>query len=252
MKKLGEADYTIILGDSRLERLNCRRMYEETGEKYVNLSFGGCTLDEEIFELKYLLPRIKMKRVIFLIDFYTLNKYRNLNRLEKIPDMTNCNYVFDYWNNRRMFEEFIGYVDDLCKIKNASEEQNRDNKDFIAHLQNLISESVPYALNENALDELNDLVKELEKNETEIIFFIPPAYKIFYNEMLANNNFLSVSNNIKQKLPKKIKIYNMQYLSEFTTVEEYWLDNFHLNDSGMRIVENTILGQDNRYIKIEY
>ena len=49
------------MGDSRLERLNCRRMYEETGEKYVNLSFGGCTLDEEIFELKYLLPRIKMK-----------------------------------------------------------------------------------------------------------------------------------------------------------------------------------------------
>ena len=62
---------------------------------------------------------------------------------------------------------------------------------------------------------------------------------------------MPVSNEIKQKLPEKTKIYNMQYLSEFTAVEGYWLDNFHLNDSGMRIVENTILGQDNRYIKIE-
>ena len=99
--------------------------------------------------------------------------------MEKIPDMTNCNYVFDYWNNRRMFEEFIGYVDNLCKIKNAFDEQNRDNKDFIAHLQNLISESVPYALNENALDELNDLVKELEKTKRRLYFLFRLHIKYF-------------------------------------------------------------------------
>lgn len=45
MERVGATDYTVILGDSRLQRVNCQRMYKETGEKYVNLSFGGCTLD---------------------------------------------------------------------------------------------------------------------------------------------------------------------------------------------------------------
>lgn len=253
MEKSNDTDYTIILGDSRLERLNCRRMYEETGEKYVNFSFGGCTLDEGVFELKYLLPRIKIKKVIFLIDFYTLNKYRNLNRVEKIPDMTICNYIFDYWNTRRMFEEFIAYVNHLSVPQNIAKEKIVEgNKDFIAHLKNVINESVPYSINGDSLDELNGLLQELSKNETEFIFFVPPVYKIYYDEMLSNKDYISISNILKHEFSNKVKVYDMQYLSELTVEERYWNDNFHLNCSGMRIVENTIIGKDNRYIKINH
>ena len=253
MEKTGETDYTIILGDSRIQRLNCERMYKETGEKYVNFSFAGCTLDEEVFELKYLIPRIKMKKLIFLIDVYNLNKYRNLNRLEKIPNMTILNYIFDYWNNRRMLEEFIDYIKHFCIQQNTMDEKilnDMENKRFVDHVTNVVRDSFPYAVNQSALDELDILVEELKKRGTEIIFYIPPVYKIFYDEMLIKNNLMVESNLLKQKLLDKATVYDMQYISEFTVENKYWEDNFHLYEDGMRIIENTIIGKDGRYVKI--
>ena len=70
--------------------------------------------------------------------------------------------------------------------------------------------------------------------------------------MLSNKDYISISNILKHEFSNKVKVYDMQYLSELTVEERYWNDNFHLNCSGMRIVENTIIGKDNRYIKINH
>ena len=251
MEKVGDTDYTVILGDSRLQRVNCQRMYKETGEKYVNLSFGGCTLDEEVFELKYLMRKIKMKKVIFLVDIYTLNKYRNLNRLDKIPGMTIQNYIFDYWNNRTMLEELGNY------IKHGDIQHNKikgnivgDKERFYLHFTNILQESFPYAINQEALAELDILVRDLEKMGTEVIFYIPPVYKVFYSEMLEKYNLIQELSLLKQKLSQIAVVYDMQYLSKFTLDDKYWIDNFHLTEEGMLIIENTITGKEHRYLKI--
>ena len=251
MERVGATDYTVILGDSRLQRVNCRRMYKETGEKYVNLSFGGCTLDEEVFELKYLMRKIKMKKVIFLVDIYTLNKYRNLNRLAKIPDMTIQNYIFDYWNNKTMLEELGDYIKFNCiKQNKVNEKVAWDNKRFILHISNVLQDSFPYAINQDALDELDMLVRDLEKKGTDVIFYIPPVYKVFYNEMLEKHNLVSELSLLKQKLSQNATVYDMQYLSKFTLDDKYWIDNFHLTDEGMQIIENIITGKEHRYLRI--
>ena len=251
MERVGATDYTVILGDSRLQRVNCQRMYKETGEKYVNLSFGGCTLDEEVFELKYLMSRVKMKKVIFLVDIYTLNKHRNLNRLAKIPGMTIQNYIFDYWNNRTMLEELGNY------IKHKDIQHNKikgnivgDKERFYLHFTNILKESFPYAINQEALAELDILVRDLEKMGTEVIFYIPPVYKVFYNEMLEKHNLVSELSLLKQKLSQNATVYDMQYLSKFTLDDKYWIDNFHLTDEGMQIIENIITGKEHRYLRI--
>ena len=251
MERVGATDYTVILGDSRLQRVNCQRMYKETGEKYVNLSFGGCTLDEEVFELKYLMSRVKMKKVIFLVDIYTLNKHRNLNRLAKIPGMTIQNYIFDYWNNRTMLEELGNY------IKHKDIQHNKikgnivgDEERFYLHFTNILQESFPYAINQEALAELDILVRDLEKMGTEVIFYIPPVYKVFYNEMLEKHNLVSELSLLKQKLSQNATVYDMQYLSKFTLDDKYWIDNFHLTDEGMQIIENIITGKEHRYLRI--
>jgi len=251
MERVGATDYTVILGDSRLQRVNCQRMYKETGEKYVNLSFGGCTLDEEVFELKYLMSRVKMKKVIFLVDIYTLNKHRNLNRLAKIPGMTIQNYIFDYWNNRTMLEELGNY------IKHKDIQHNKikgnivgDKERFYLHFTNILQESFPYAINQEALAELDILVRDLEKMGTEVIFYIPPVYKVFYNEMLEKHNLVSELSLLKQKLSQNATVYDMQYLSKFTLDDKYWIDNFHLTDEGMQIIENIITGKEHRYLRI--
>lgn len=251
MERVGATDYTVILGDSRLQRVNCQRMYKETGEKYVNLSFGGCTLDEEVFELKYLMSRVKMKKVIFLVDIYTLNKHRNLNRLAKIPGMTIQNYIFDYWNNRTMLEELGNY------IKHKDIQHNKikgnivgDKERFYLHFTNILQESFPYAINQEALAELDILVRDLEKMGTEVIFYIPPVYKVFYNEMLEKHNLVSELSLLKQKLSQNATVYDMQYLSKFTLDDKYWIDNFHLTDEGMQIIENIIAGKEHRYLRI--
>ena len=226
-------------------------MYKASGEKYVNLSFGGCTLDEEVFELKYLMSRVKMKKVIFLVDIYTLNKHRNLNRLAKIPGMTIQNYIFDYWNNRTMLEELGNY------IKHGDIQHNKiegnivgDKERFNLHLTNILQESFPYEVNQEALAKLDILVRDLEKMGTEVIFYIPPVYKVFYSEMLEKHNLIQELSLLKQKLSQIAVVYDMQYLSKFTLDDKYWIDNFHLTEEGMLIIENTITGKEHRYLKI--
>ena len=192
-----------------------------------------------------------MKKVIFLVDIYTLNKHRNLNRLAKIPGMTIQNYIFDYWNNRTMLEELGNY------IKHGDIQHNKikgnivwDKERFNLHLTNILQESFPYEVNQEALAKLDILVRDLEKMGTEVIFYIPPVYKVFYSEMLEKHNLIQELSLLKQKLSQIAVVYDMQYLSKFTLDDKYWIDNFHLTEEGMLIIENTITGKEHRYLKI--
>ena len=118
------------------------------------------------------------------------------------------------------------------------------------HFTNILQESFPYAINQEALAELDILVRDLEKMGTEVIFYIPPVYKVFYSEMLEKHNLIQELSLLKQKLSQIAVVYDMQYLSKFTLDDKYWIDNFHLTEEGMLIIENTITGKEHRYLKI--
>ena len=68
--------------------------------------------------------------------------------------------------------------------------------------------------------------------------------------MLEKHNLIQELSLLKQKLSQIAVVYDMQYLSKFTLDDKYWIDNFHLTEEGMLIIENTITGKEHRYLKI--
>ena len=55
-------EYNLILGDSKLTLLDTERISNISKEKYLNLSYGGCALEESILEFWYIVNRLNIKK----------------------------------------------------------------------------------------------------------------------------------------------------------------------------------------------
>ena len=76
-------EYSIILGDSKFTFLDVKRLSKISGEDYLNISYGGAALEESILEFWYTVKRIKVKKVIFELDFHALNNNWRMDRISK-------------------------------------------------------------------------------------------------------------------------------------------------------------------------
>ena len=111
-----DIDYSIILGDSKLTFLDAQRISKISGEKYLNITYGGCALEESIFEFWYTIKRIKIKKVIFELDFHALNNNWRMDRISKYFDMSYFDmlkaYYLDYYNNRMILKKRIRQLEE--------------------------------------------------------------------------------------------------------------------------------------------
>ena len=87
--------YSFIFGDSRINGIDVTELNRLDGKKYVNLAFGGCTMKESIDEFWLAVSKVQPERVIFEVDYYSLNKRRQLDRIKQIVNMDMFKYFFD-------------------------------------------------------------------------------------------------------------------------------------------------------------
>ncbi|MFV0352851.1 MAG: hypothetical protein ACK5JF_11190 [Oscillospiraceae bacterium] len=97
---------SIILGDSRLAKLDLAIAQEQTGLDYANLAFGGAGFKEQIDILEWAInTNPNLKNVVFQVSFYTLNASYNQDRMviralnNPLVYMTNLGYNLNMLTN---------------------------------------------------------------------------------------------------------------------------------------------------------
>ena len=99
--------YSFIFGDSRVNGADVTKMSRLDGKKYINLAFGGCSLKESIDEFWIAISKSKPERVIFEVDYYSINEERQTDRIKQIINMSLIQYFFDYTNNKMVIDEAL-------------------------------------------------------------------------------------------------------------------------------------------------
>lgn len=69
----------LILGDSRGDYINTRKVMEATGATCINLAYGGGTAYEMVDTFYEAAKKTKVKRVYFCMNFNLYNRYNHMN-----------------------------------------------------------------------------------------------------------------------------------------------------------------------------
>lgn len=242
-------EYSLILGDSKITLLDAERISNMSKEKYLNLSYGGCALEESILEFWYIVKRVNIKKVIFELDFHALDNNWRMDRISKYYELSYIDllkaYCFDYYNNRLMFESLYK---NIKKIK----EQNGDWAERVRNgTLNIEKELKIYEINEEAVLELEKINEYCKNNNIELIYFSPPLYNTVYALVEKHPFLIKELDKIKEKFSGEgAIIYDMQSLSDLSFMDSEWTDVSHFTGKIMRQVEDNIVGDDVKYMKI--
>lgn len=239
-----EDNYVFIFGDSKIENADSVNLKKLDGRTYVNLAFGGCRLEESITEFWYTVSKVKPQRVIFEIDYYQLNKNRQVDRFSKILDVNAVKYYTDYFNHISMLQEMLLEIRGEGRIPDKTHLAETRFDDYLSLIGPVCEKY------EVDIEGLKDVIKVAEfcsKNNIEIIFFCPPIHKSVYKNILEDYGISVKMKAIKKEISKYAMLIDMQFNSELSNKDEFWIDGHHYNGQVMKQVEKNIALVDKKF-----
>lgn len=251
INNLGKANnvkYSFIFGDSRINGIDVMNLNKLDGRNYVNLAFGGCTMKESIDEFWLAVSKTKPERVIFEVDYYSLNKKRQLDRIKQVVKMDAIQYFLDYFNNKAMIDEAIL---NLRKIKSeeVAATVELDKNRFDTYLTQIKAICENYEIDEDCVANLLHIANYCNDNHIELVFFVPPVHRSIYDGVIVFYGIDKKMDKVKERLSKKTVVLDMQYLSKICDEDELWSDGHHYRGSLMEQVEKNVTLIDAKYMR---
>lgn len=230
--------YSFIFGDSRVNGADVTKMSRLDGKKYINLAFGGCSLKESIDEFWIAISKSKPERVIFEVDYYSINEERQTDRIKQIINMSLIQYFFDYTNNKMVIDEALLNLGRLKgkKVQTANLEPSR----FDAYLAQIRAICANYKLDKECLQSLMDIADYCNGNKIDLMFYVPPVHKSIYTGVISYYGIDKKMDEVKKKLSEKAPVLDMQYLSKISNMDELWGDGHHVLGALMRQIEKNM------------
>ena len=177
-----------------------------------------------------------------------------LTRLEKLSkwELYKC-YIFDYFNNRMAMETMADYTGrTLLKNTNyLAEETALEKKDINKILiEDYSNWADKFAIDRRLIDKLIEVAKFCDKNGIELIFFSPPINGQLYKKVISKYDILNQVNKVKVELSYYAPVYDMQFITKTSYMEDDWNEVVHYTNNICRIVERNLVDKSYEYIRI--
>lgn len=184
----------IIVGDSRMAKLNPQTVESVSGTPYANLAYGGASMKEQLDIVNWARQKNpKLQRVVFMLSFYTLNAAYAHNRqvIEALNNpfvyLTNLGYNINmltelYYkingvptggDGETMNPADYTYVDFTVP---ATGEVVQIRSKLATHLADINERCQKWELNRSELERLLATIDDCEKNGIEFVVVLPPAH----------------------------------------------------------------------------
>lgn len=254
-----DQSYSIILGDSRASFINPQYMANMDANKttWLNLAFGSCSLEESVLEFYYTVQKVKLDKVVFELDFKALCPELDLDRLTRLEKLSKWElykcYIFDYFNNRMAMETMADYTGrTLLKNTNyLAEETALEKKDINRILiEDYSNWADKFAIDRRLIAKLVEVAKFCDKNGIELIFFSPPINGQLYKKVISKYDILNQVNKVKVELSYYAPVYDMQFITKTSYMEDDWNEVVHYTNNICRIVERNLVDKSYEYIRI--
>lgn len=249
--------YSVIFGDSKSYSLNPVNIAEYADNKqttWLNLSFGGCTLEESIIEFYYTARNIKFDKIIFELDCRALCPPLELDRLSRLKDLDRWElykcYFFDYYNHRMAISNLVDYIKSKV-LKSEIPKIKREKSEVVSKMleeQTMWAKS--FEVHDDLIESLIGIVEYCNKHNIELVFYSPPINGILYEKVLSKYNILEKMDEVKAKMSNYAPVYDMQFVSEISYMEDDWIDVSHYTGNICQLVEKTLAGKNKKYMRI--
>jgi len=249
--------YSVIFGDSKSYSLNPMHIAKMVGNRsttWLNLSFGGCTLEESIIEFYYTAQKVRLDKVIFELDYRALCPPVEMDRLSRLKNLDKWElykcYFFDYYNNRMALSTLVSFLNTKRLNMDFDKKSNEKQELVKQMLKEQLIWAKDYNVNQVLIEGLINITKYCKNNNIEIIFYSPPINAILYNKVLSKSSVLEKMEKVKMTMSMYAPVYDMQFISGLSFREDDWLDVAHYTGNVCKTVEETLAGRNREYLHI--
>ncbi len=238
----------ILLGDSRVDIINTERIKELTGKEYFNFAFPASTLEEIIESFWYASEQVELKNVIIGVNFNLYNKYNNKNLIK--PVLESAGAVRYLLNGANIKALSYCFYDMLKKGTVQISKPPMDSTTFWKEkLEGDASQYYKlYKYPDNYFLNLKEIADYCDKNEINLVFYIPPTHIDLQNK-IAEHNLVKESDRFKEDIKSLGTVYDFDYKSWLTSHKKNFSDPFHFNIALDTIIINTLINNDVQFAR---
>ena len=253
--KLQEYNYNptdiIILGDSRAKKLNSNFFELVTGEKTMNLAYGGGTIPE-IVETFWIANKIhKLKRIYIGVNFNLYNALNCKNRVIEANMIRES--LISYLTSKYCIKSTLLILKSIATSKQIEIEKPPFSKEeFWEHQLNVAGPNYfrDYKYPSQYYKDLIKISEYCSQHEIKLIYFIPPTHIDLQDEIRNCGREKENERFIKDLKSLGDEMYDFNYPNDITMNTQNFSDPYHFNDSVSKIVIRIISG-DSEYTRTQ-
>lgn len=226
----------IILGNSQVAHLNTDSLKYYSGKQFENIAFGGASLKESIDQFWWATECCYLKEVWIAVSFYTLNKYYNLDRVERLRQLVQSPFAYmtDSYYISLMCEYMIKTRDGGAEqVSNTIKSGEKYRDDLVYYAKEVIAKEGcgRYKYDERAVSELKKIGKYCSENNVKLVFIIPPMQESIFDLVIDPMGFASTVERVREDLSQIAIVYDFEFVNDFTRNQNNFQDGFHLVES---------------------
>jgi len=227
----------ILLGDSRMDRVQVDKVKRLTGEAYSNLAYGGGTIPEIIGTFWYVARSVRLERVYIGVNFNLYNSFNSRDRWEETESMLQ-NPLY-YFVNTTVLKALWYNV--YCSLTRKSAHIGEPAMSFDSFWRYQLVTVTPdfYARYQYPSDYRKDLEKIAEycrAHGISLVFIIPPTHVDLQREVSAYG-LLAEERRFKDDLKALAKTVDLDYDCEFSRDRKNFIDPYHVASDSIILEE---------------
>ena len=239
---------TILLGDSRIDKLKENSIEKLAKIKATNMGYGGGTMPEIINTFWHITEYHKLEKVIFGINFNLYNATFDSNRVDEALELKRSplNYIFSRYN----FKSSFYILKSLVTGKDVHIEKPKMNREEFWNFQ--LEHAAKghysrYVYPKDVYKELQKISDYCKEHEIELIIIIPPTH-VDLQKRIEDFNLKEEERKFKNDLKKIAKVYDFDYPNEITRDRANFLDPYHFNDSIADVLIKALFVERNKLL----
>jgi hypothetical protein len=245
--------HSILLGDSRANRLNVCIIKKLVNKDFSNLAYGGGSMQEIIETFWETAKDRNLQEVYIGINFSLYNKYNIGNRVVEAIEISNNFILYAFYTSTFKAIFYISksfFLNSTVNIELPTSSKNQ----FWDYQLNVITNKryCQYAYPDNYFKDLELISKYCQRENIRLVFFIPPTHVDLQNKVLEFN-LQHQEERFKNDLQKLGDLYDFDFPSLLTKNKNNFKDPYHFSDSvGIIVVKELFIqASDNcrKYIK---
>lgn len=243
-------NYSILLGDSRANSLNCELFKKYSKKSFVNLAYGGGSLQEIINTFWLVAENEGLKDVYIGLNFSLYNNFNHRDRVTEAKEI--MKNLFSYSFSTYSFESTYLILKSLITDEKVNIGVPTTTKEKFWMYQLNVSAKQDYEFYEYPSKYFNDL-KEIsrycEANKINLVFFIPPTHIDLQNKV-KEYSLQQYETKFKSDLRELGELYDFDYPSELTMNKDNFNDPYHFTSHiGENVVKELFSKEHRRYAK---